>query len=143
MSIQRHDTKTRMSRAVIHHGVAYLCGQVAGPDARQGDITAQTTSMLERVDELLAEVGSDREHLLSATIYLQNGEDFAAMNAVWDAWVPEGHAPARTCVCAPMPANWDTDESIFQAPLADGSGVQVVVDPAPLVDNASTTVLCP
>ena len=95
MSIQRHDTKTRMSRAVIHHGVAYLCGQVAGPDARQGDITAQTTSMLERVDELLAEVGSDREHLLSATIYLQNGEDFAAMNAVWDAWVPEGHAPAR------------------------------------------------
>ncbi|WP_442489029.1 RidA family protein [Halomonas litopenaei] len=104
MSIQRHDTKPRMSRAVIHHGVAYLCGQVAGPDARQGDITAQTTSMLERVDELLAEVGSDREHLLSATIYLQNGEDFAAMNAVWDAWVPEGHAPARTCVCAPMPA---------------------------------------
>ncbi|MNL85467.1 Endoribonuclease L-PSP [compost metagenome] len=23
--------------------------------------------------------------------------DFAGMNAVWDAWVPEGHAPARAC----------------------------------------------
>ncbi|MFG6138239.1 RidA family protein [Halomonas sp. B23F22_10] len=105
MTIQRHDTKARMSRAVIHNGVAWLCGQVAGPEAREGDITAQTESMLARVDALLAEIGSDREHLLSATIYLKDGGDFAAMNAVWDAWVPEGHAPARTCVCAPMPAD--------------------------------------
>ncbi|MBB3141852.1 RidA family protein [Halomonas organivorans] len=105
MTIQRHDTKARMSRAVIHNGVAYLCGQVAGPEARQGDITEQTESMLARVDALLAEIGSDREHLLSATVYLKDGGDVAAMNAVWDAWVPEGHAPARTCVCAPMPSD--------------------------------------
>ncbi|MBB3329498.1 enamine deaminase RidA (YjgF/YER057c/UK114 family) [Halomonas campaniensis] len=105
MTIIRHDTKARMSRAVIHNGVAYLCGQVAGPEARHGDITAQTESMLGRLDDLLKEIGSDREHLLSATIYLKEGHDFAAMNAVWDAWVPTGHAPARTCVCAPMPAD--------------------------------------
>ena len=42
MTIQRHDTKARMSRAVIHQSVAYLCGQVSGPEAREGDITAQT-----------------------------------------------------------------------------------------------------
>ncbi|HLV17622.1 RidA family protein [Halomonas sp. H10-9-1] len=105
MTIIRHDTKARMSRAVIHNGVAYLCGQVAGPEARHGDITAQTESMLGRLDDLLKEIGSDREHLLSATIYLKEGHDFAAMNEVWDAWVPTGHAPARTCVCAPMPAD--------------------------------------
>ncbi|ERS87658.1 MULTISPECIES: RidA family protein [unclassified Halomonas] len=105
MTIIRHDTKARMSRAVIHNGIAYLCGQVAGPEARHGDITAQTESMLARVDALLEEVGSDREHLLTATLYLKDGHDFAAMNAVWDAWVPSGHAPARTCVCAPMPAD--------------------------------------
>jgi enamine deaminase RidA (YjgF/YER057c/UK114 family) len=105
MSIQRHDTQARMSRAVIHNGVAYLCGQVPGPEARQGDITEQTKSMLARVDALLEEIGSDREHLLTATLYLKSGEDAAAMNAVWDAWVPEGHAPARTCVCAPLPAD--------------------------------------
>lgn len=105
MTIQRHDTKARMSRAVIHNGVAYLCGQVAGPEARHGDIAEQTHSMLARVDALLEEIGSDREHLLSATIYLKEGDDFAAMNAVWDAWVPQGHAPARTCITAPMPAD--------------------------------------
>ncbi|MGM8932531.1 RidA family protein [Salinicola halophyticus] len=104
MTIQRHDPQTRMSRAVIHNGIAYLCGQVTGPEAREGDITAQTLSMLTRVEALLEEIGSDREHLLSATIYLADGEDFAAMNAVWDAWVPDGHAPARTCITAPMPA---------------------------------------
>lgn len=104
MTIRRHDTKTRMSRAVIHNGVAYLCGQVAGAEARGADITVQTHSMLDRVNALLQEIGSDREHLLSATIYLADGKDFAAMNAVWDAWVPEGHAPARTCITAPMPA---------------------------------------
>lgn len=26
--------------------------------------------------------------------------DYDAMNAVWDAWVPEGHAPTRACVDA-------------------------------------------
>ncbi|MDR5899803.1 RidA family protein [Halomonas vilamensis] len=105
MSVQRHDTKARMSRAVIHSGVAYLCGQVAGPEARHGDITEQTYSMLARVEALLKEIGASREQLLTATIYLKDGSDFAAMNAVWDAWVPEGYAPARTCVCAPMPAD--------------------------------------
>tara|TARA_R110002012_G_scaffold60146_5_gene157288 strand:+ start:2064 stop:2420 length:357 start_codon:yes stop_codon:yes gene_type:complete len=105
MTIQRHDTKARMSRAVIHQNVAYLCGQVAGPEAREGDITAQTESMLARVDGLLKEIGSSREQLLSATIYLKDGSDVAAMNEVWDAWVPQGYAPARACICAPMPAD--------------------------------------
>jgi enamine deaminase RidA (YjgF/YER057c/UK114 family) len=29
-------------------------------------------------------------------------DDFAAMNAVWDAWLPEGAAPARTTVQAAL-----------------------------------------
>ena len=59
--------------------------------------------MLDKVDQLLLEAGSDREHILSATIYVKDmAEHFAAMNAVWDAWVIEGHAPARACVQASM-----------------------------------------
>ena len=30
-------------------------------------------------------------------VWLADMSDFAAMNAVWDAWVPEGHTPARAC----------------------------------------------
>ena len=58
--------------------------------------------MLKKVDELLLQAGSDREHMLTATVYVRDMKDFAAMNAVWDAWVPEGHAPARACVEARM-----------------------------------------
>jgi enamine deaminase RidA (YjgF/YER057c/UK114 family) len=89
-----------MSRIVIHNETVYLCGQVCA-DATQG-IGEQTETMLEKVDGLLEQAGSDREHMLSATIYLRDMKDFAAMNDVWDAWVPEGHAPARACVEARM-----------------------------------------
>ena len=100
MTIERIQTKQRMSRIVKHNGVIYLCGQVCA-DANQG-ITEQTQTMLDKVDELLLDSGSDREHILSATIYVKDMQYFAAMNAVWDSWVPEGHAPARACVEAAM-----------------------------------------
>ncbi|MBK03210.1 MAG: hypothetical protein CL920_27115 [Deltaproteobacteria bacterium] len=100
MSITRMETTERMSRIVMHNGTIYLCGQVA-EDATK-DIQEQTRSMLSRVDGLLAKAGSDREHILSATIYLRDMKDFAAMNEIWDAWVPSGHAPARACVEARM-----------------------------------------
>lgn len=98
--IERLETKQRMSRIVKHNGTIYLCGQVCA-DASQ-DITAQTETMLKKVDTLLTQAGSDREHLLTATIYLKTMDDFQAMNAVWDAWVPAGHAPARACITGDM-----------------------------------------
>lgn len=98
--IERQETKQRMSRIVKHNGVIYLCGQVC-KDASEG-ITEQTRSMLAKVDQLLDQAGSDREHILSATIYVKDMLYFSDMNAVWDAWVPEGHAPARACVAAKM-----------------------------------------
>ena len=100
MNIERMETKQRMSRIVKHNGVIYLCGQVCA-DATQ-DITQQTQTMLDKVDSLLVQAGSDRKHMLSATIYLKTMDDFAKMNEVWDNWVPEGYAPARACVTADM-----------------------------------------
>jgi len=100
MNIARHQTNERMSKVVVHNNVAYLCGQVAA-DAN-ADITQQTQTMLAKVDELLASVSSDTGRMLSATIYLKTMDDFAAMNLVWNAWVPAGHAPARACVQAAM-----------------------------------------
>lgn len=100
MAIQRMETKKRMSRIVIHNDTIYLCGQVA-EDASQG-IQEQTRTMLAKVDDLLARAGSSRAHILSATIYLKRMDLFGQMNDVWDAWVPEGHAPARACLEARM-----------------------------------------
>lgn len=95
-TIERMEVGQRMSRIVKHNETVYLCGQV-GADANT-DITEQTRTMLEKVDVLLDQAGSDRSYILSATIYLRDMKDFTAMNAVWDTWIPEGHAPARACV---------------------------------------------
>ncbi len=100
MSIKRIEIKQRMSRIVKHNSVIYLCGQVCA-DATKG-IREQTLTMLDKVDSLLGQAGSDRQHLLSATIYIKDMKYFAEMNEVWDSWIPEGHAPARACVTANM-----------------------------------------
>ena len=89
-----------MSRIVKHNGTVYLCGQVCA-DSEKG-IKEQTETMLAKVDTLLDQAGSDRTQILSATIYIKDMQDFAAMNEVWDDWVPEGYAPARACVQASM-----------------------------------------
>jgi enamine deaminase RidA (YjgF/YER057c/UK114 family) len=91
--ITRMETGTRMSKIVIHGQTVYLCGQV-GYGATVAD---QTRDCLSRVDALLEQAGSSREHILQAIVWLADMADFAEMNAVWDAWVPEGHAPARAC----------------------------------------------
>jgi enamine deaminase RidA (YjgF/YER057c/UK114 family) len=96
MSITRHHSNQRMSQIVIHGDTIYLAGQVAN-DAG-ADITVQTQQVLQKVDALLAEAGSDSSRILSAQIWIANIGHFAQMNEVWDAWVPEGQAPARACI---------------------------------------------
>ena len=96
MSITRHHSNQRMSQIVIHGDTVYLAGQVAA-DA-SADITVQTQQVLEKIDRLLAEAGSDNSKILSAQIWLANIGHFAKMNAVWDDWIADGHAPARACI---------------------------------------------
>ena len=99
-AIARMETTDRMSKIVIHQDTVYLCGQVA--DNSDAPIGPQTENMLAKVERLLQQAGSGKEHMLSATIYLRDMKDFAGMNAVWDQWVPQGHAPVRACVEARM-----------------------------------------
>lgn len=97
--IERKHTNARMSKIVCHGDLVYLCGQTASGSANaSADITTQTLETLSRVDALLAEAGSNRSKILSATIYLRDMSDFNSMNAVWESWVSPGTAPARTTV---------------------------------------------
>lgn len=97
MTIQRHGTTCRYSDSVAHDGTLYL---VEVPGNLEADITAQTENLLASIERLLVQAGSDKSRLLMVTIYLADMADYDAMNAVWDAWVPEGHAPTRACVQA-------------------------------------------
>ncbi len=94
-NIQRYGTTRRYSDVVTRGGTVYL---VEVPQTLESDITAQTQEVLSSIERLLAQAGSDKTKLLLVTIYLASMNDYAAMNEVWDAWVPEGTAPVRACI---------------------------------------------
>jgi len=98
MDIKRMHVGPRLSEAALHNGVVYLAGQIADDATR--NIEGQTREVLGHVDRLLAEAGSDKSRILMCQIYLADIKDIAAMNAIWDAWVPAGHTPPRATVQA-------------------------------------------
>jgi len=96
--ITRIDPGTRLSEASVYGDRIYCSGMI--PEDTSLDITGQVKQALAEIDSLLAKGGSDRTKILTATIWLADMVDFAAMNAVWDAWVVPGQTPARATVQA-------------------------------------------
>lgn len=94
------DPGPRLSEATIHGGRIHCSGMI--PEDTSLDIAAQVTQVLAEIDALLARGGSDKTKILSAVIWLADIGDFAAMNAVWDAWVVPGQTPARATVQAKL-----------------------------------------
>ena len=108
MTITRNHSSHRMSQLVVHGNTVYLAGQVANDTS--ADIKAQTADVLAQVEALLAEGGSDKDHILSATIYVKDIAEFADMNEIWDAWIADHGKPARACV----EANMATDQILVE-----------------------------
>ncbi|HEX7801384.1 MAG TPA: RidA family protein [Pseudoxanthomonas sp.] len=98
--IQRFEVGPRLSEMAVHNGTIYLAGQV--PDDISVNIQGQTRQVLESIDALLAQAGSDKSKILHAQIFLPEIGDFAAMNEVWEAWVVPGHTPTRATVQAAL-----------------------------------------
>jgi len=94
-AIVRIDQNARRSRASVYGDLVFLAGQVA--DDKDGDIAKQTREALAKVDDMLSRAGTDKSRLLSVQIWLKTMDDFAAMNAVYDAWVVQGDTPTRCC----------------------------------------------
>jgi enamine deaminase RidA (YjgF/YER057c/UK114 family) len=102
MTLERRHVGKRLSELVVHRaaGLCWLAGQVA--DDPTADITGQTQQVLAQIDDLLYEAGTEKSKIVSATIYLPDMGDFAAMNAVWEAWVVPAQTPARATVQAKL-----------------------------------------
>lgn len=100
MTIERKHTNDRMSQIVIHNDTVYLAGQVA-LKAPGASVAEQTKAILDQIDALLAEAGTDKSKALSATIWLCSMDDFEEMNGVWDEWSKGGAAPCRAAVESP------------------------------------------
>ena len=95
MGITRIDSNARMSQLVINNNIAYLAGQVDESSVLGRPAGEQTVNILAQIDAYLAKAGTDKSKLLTALIILSNMDDFAAMNAAWEAWVAPQGAPTR------------------------------------------------
>lgn len=95
--IDRKHTNQRLSGVVVHGETVYLSGQVALKNAG-ASVEEQTKEILESIEELLEEVGSGKDKMLFANVWLSDIKDVEVFNSLWDEWVPEGQAPARACV---------------------------------------------
>jgi enamine deaminase RidA (YjgF/YER057c/UK114 family) len=106
MTIQRIQPGKRLAQAVACGELVFTAGIVADdpvPDAKR-----QAEQILAQLDRLLAEAGSDKSRILTATIWLSDMRHYDALNAAWDAWVPADAKPARACVEAKLafPQYW-------------------------------------
>lgn len=98
--IIRTEPNAILAKAVEYHGFVF-CQGVTAQDLGK-DIAGQTHEVLDQIDALLEQHGTDNTRLLQAQIWLKDIRDRGAMNEVWSAWLPPGNAPARACVQAHM-----------------------------------------
>jgi enamine deaminase RidA (YjgF/YER057c/UK114 family) len=89
-----------MSRCVVRDDMVYVAGLTASD--RSADITGQTQQILDKIDGYLAQAGTDKSKLLQANLWITDMKNFAAMNAVWNAWVDPQNPPVRACVRADL-----------------------------------------
>lgn len=95
--IKRLYSGARMSQMVIHNQVVHLAGQVDETETA-GPADEQTRNILSQIDALLAEAGTNKSKLLTATIYMTNMNDFGLMNQAWEAWIDPANPPTRATV---------------------------------------------
>lgn len=94
--IQRIQPGPRFARAVVVNGLVTTAGITARDTS--ADLAGQTEDILDQIDALLAEAGSTKSGLVSASIWLRDIAGFDAMNRVWDAWVDHANLPVRATV---------------------------------------------
>ena len=83
-----------MSQAVVCGNLVYTAGQVDDSES----VAEQTRAVLSKIDNLLAQAGTAKSHIISASIWLSDIAAVDEMNAVWESWVDSASVPARATV---------------------------------------------
>lgn len=93
------DSAEGRSRTVTFGNLVFT---VSTADTYDLDMRKQTREALEKLDRHLAEAGTDKSRLLSATVYIADMALKPQMNEVWLDWVDKEHPPQRACIGATL-----------------------------------------
>jgi 2-iminobutanoate/2-iminopropanoate deaminase len=95
------------SQAVRANGFIFTAGQIAlDPASGQlvsGDIARQTARVLDNLKAIVEAGGSSLDHVVKATVYLKDMNDFAAMNEVYARYFPQNPPVRSTVEAARLP----------------------------------------
>ena len=106
------------SPAVRVGNFLFLSGQIAlNPETgtlNNETIEAETRQVFDNIRRLLRAEGYDSSHVISATVYLRDMNNFAKMNAVYGSYFQQGRYPVRTTVgVADLPKQANIEISVI------------------------------
>jgi 2-iminobutanoate/2-iminopropanoate deaminase len=89
------------SQSIVHNDTVYVSGQLPidpeNPGKRFNSIKDQTTQVLKNIEAILKSVGSDKNNILKATLYICDMDLFQQVNQAYASFFGE-HKPARAVV---------------------------------------------
>jgi enamine deaminase RidA (YjgF/YER057c/UK114 family) len=100
MDIQRINPREWNCNAAVFGNLVFCSGMVA--DDKALDMKGQTAQVLKKIDTVLAQAGTNKSHLLSATVYMADASLKDEMNEAWMSWVDRSNLPTRTAVGAAL-----------------------------------------
>lgn len=80
-------------RTVTGNGLVWTVATAAG-----ATVAEQTRAALMQIEANLREVGTGKENIVEATVYLTDMTSKPEMDAVWCDWVADDGWPCRACV---------------------------------------------
>lgn len=90
------------SQAVEANGLIFLSGQIPLDPATgalvDADIAVQTKRVMDNLQAVLVAANSDFDHVIKATIYLVDIQEFAKANDVYASYFKSDYRPARVTI---------------------------------------------
>ena len=106
------------NQAILKNNTLFISGQIpinpATGEVITTSIEAETKQVMENLNAVLEASGMTFEHVVKASIFITNMNDFARINEVYGSYLNEKTAPARETVqVACLPKNVNVEISMI------------------------------
>lgn len=101
------------SQAIRVQDTVYVSGQIALAESTEGDIKAETRKVMENIGHILTAAGLSYQHIVKASIFLKNMEDFTLVNEVYGSYFTENPPARETVQVAKLPRDVNVEISVI------------------------------
>lgn len=107
------------SQAVKSGNLLFVSGQIPIDPATgklvSGSIEEETHRVMKNLQAILTEAGADFSHVLKATIFIKNMNDFGKINEVYASYFTDNYPARETVEVARLPKDVNVEISVIAA----------------------------